>query len=73
MLGVNEDMYDPAKHTLISNASCTTNGIAPVVKVLNESFGVTKGLMTTIHAYTNDQRMLDTCPQGPAPRARRRA
>jgi len=59
VLGVNEDMYDPAKHKVISNASCTTNGIAPVVKVLHDSFGVNKGLMTTIHAYTNDQRILD--------------
>ena len=57
--GVNEDQYDPAKHNIISNASCTTNCIAPVVKVLHQSFGVSKGLMTTIHAYTNDQRLLD--------------
>ncbi len=60
VLGVNEDKYDPAKHRIISNASCTTNCIAPVVKVLHESFGVSKGLMSTIHAYTNDQRVLDT-------------
>jgi len=59
VLGVNEGMYDPAKHKVISNASCTTNGIAPVVKVLHDNFGVNKGLMTTIHAYTNDQRILD--------------
>ena len=59
VLGVNEDDYDPKKHRVISNASCTTNCIAPVVKVLHQSFGVTKGLMTTIHAYTNDQRILD--------------
>ena len=59
VLGVNEDTYDPAKHKVISNASCTTNGIAPVVKVLHDNFGVNKGLMTTIHAYTNDQRILD--------------
>ena len=59
VLGVNEDMYDPAKHKVISNASCTTNGIAPVVKVLHDNFGVNKGLMTTIHAYTNDQKILD--------------
>jgi len=59
VLGVNEDKYDPAKHTVISNASCTTNGIAPVVKVLHDNFGVDKGLMTTIHAYTNDQRIQD--------------
>ncbi len=60
VLGVNENTYDPAKHHVISNASCTTNGIAPAVKVLHESFGVVKGLMTTIHSYTNDQRILDT-------------
>ncbi len=59
VLGVNEAQYDPTKHTIISNASCTTNGIAPVVKVLHDSFGVDKGLMTTIHAYTNDQRIQD--------------
>jgi glyceraldehyde 3-phosphate dehydrogenase len=60
VLGVNEGKYDPAKHRVISNASCTTNCIAPVVKVLHDSFGVSKGLMTTAHAYTNDQRILDT-------------
>ena len=60
VLGVNEDKYDPAKHKIISNASCTTNGIAPLVKVLQQSFGVSKGLMTTIHAYTSDQRIQDT-------------
>ena len=59
VLGVNEDKYDPDKHKVISNASCTTNGIAPVVKVLHDNFGINKGLMTTIHAYTNDQRILD--------------
>jgi glyceraldehyde 3-phosphate dehydrogenase len=59
VLGVNEDAYDPVEHTIISNASCTTNGIAPVVKVLHNSFGVDKGLMTTIHAYTNDQKIQD--------------
>ena len=59
VLGVNEDKYDPTKHNIISNASCTTNGIAPVVKVLHDNFGVDKGLMTTIHAYTNDQRIQD--------------
>jgi len=59
VLGVNDDQYDPDKHNIISNASCTTNCIAPVVKVLHQSFGVSKGLMTTIHAYTNDQRLLD--------------
>ena len=60
VLGVNEGKYDPAKHRIISNASCTTNCIAPVVKVLHQNFGVNKGLMSTIHAYTNDQRILDT-------------
>jgi glyceraldehyde 3-phosphate dehydrogenase len=60
VLGVNEGRYDPAKHRIISNASCTTNCIAPVVKVLHESFGVSKGLMNTIHSYTNDQVVLDT-------------
>lgn len=59
VLGVNQDDYDPAKHNVISNASCTTNGIAPPVKVLHDSFGITKGLMTTIHSYTNDQVVLD--------------
>ena len=59
VLGVNEGKYQPDKHKIISNASCTTNCIAPVVKVLHQSFGVSKGLMTTIHAYTNDQRLLD--------------
>ncbi|MFC2044544.1 type I glyceraldehyde-3-phosphate dehydrogenase [Chloroflexota bacterium] len=59
VLGVNEDQYVPDKHNVISNASCTTNCIAPVVKVLHQSFGISKGLMTTIHAYTNDQRLLD--------------
>ena len=60
VLGVNDAMYDAAKHHVISNASCTTNCIAPVVKVLNDTFGVDKGFMTTIHAYTNDQVILDT-------------
>jgi glyceraldehyde 3-phosphate dehydrogenase len=60
VLGVNEDKYQPDKHNIISNASCTTNCIAPVVKVLHQNFGLSKGLMTTIHAYTNDQRLLDT-------------
>jgi len=59
VLGVNEDKYDPAKHHIISNASCTTNCLAPVAKVLQQNFGITKGLMTTIHSYTNDQRILD--------------
>ncbi len=60
VLGVNEHMYDPAKHHVISNASCTTNGLAPVAKVLHETFGIEKGLLTTIHAYTNSQKTVDT-------------
>jgi glyceraldehyde 3-phosphate dehydrogenase len=59
VLGVNENKYDPAKHKIISNASCTTNGLAPVVKVLNDSFGIIKGFLTTVHAYTNDQKLQD--------------
>jgi len=59
VLGVNQDMYDPAKHRIISNASCTTNCLAPAAKVLNNSFGIERGLMNTIHSYTNDQRILD--------------
>jgi glyceraldehyde 3-phosphate dehydrogenase len=59
VLGVNTDMYDPAKHQIISNASCTTNCLAPVAKVLHEGFGIRKGWMTTIHSYTNDQQLLD--------------
>ena len=59
VLGVNDDRYDPGVHHVISNASCTTNCIAPVVKVLNQAFGIQRGFMTTIHAYTNDQRILD--------------
>ncbi len=59
VLGVNEQRYDPARHNIISNASCTTNCLAPVVKVLHERFGVKHGLMTTAHSYTNDQRVLD--------------
>jgi glyceraldehyde 3-phosphate dehydrogenase len=60
VIGVNEDKYDPKQHHVLSNASCTTNCIAPVVKVMHDSFGVDKGFMTTIHAYTNDQVILDT-------------
>ena len=60
VLGVNENKYDAAKHNVISNASCTTNCLAPVVKVLNDSFGIASGIMTTIHSYTNDQVILDT-------------
>ena len=59
VLGVNQTNYDPANHHIISNASCTTNCLAPVVKVLSDTFGFRHGLMTTIHAYTNDQRILD--------------
>ncbi len=60
VLGVNDGKYDPAKHNIISNASCTTNCLAPVVKVLNDTFGIASGIMTTIHSYTNDQVILDT-------------
>jgi len=59
VLGVNEHMYDPARHHIISNASCTTNCLAPLVKVLHSKFGIEKGLMTTVHSYTNDQVVLD--------------
>lgn len=59
VLGVNEEKYDNEKHHIISNASCTTNCLAPVAKVLNDKFGIVKGLMTTVHSYTNDQRILD--------------
>jgi len=59
VLGVNEYMYDPDKHNIISNASCTTNCLAPAAKVINDTFGIEKGLMNTIHSYTNDQRILD--------------
>jgi glyceraldehyde 3-phosphate dehydrogenase len=59
VLGVNDDKYDPAKHNIISNASCTTNGLAPVAKVLNDTFGIQKGLLTTVHAYTNSQKLQD--------------
>jgi glyceraldehyde 3-phosphate dehydrogenase len=58
-MGVNQEKYDPAKHQVISNASCTTNGLAPVAKVLFERFGIEKGILTTVHAYTNSQRLLD--------------
>jgi glyceraldehyde 3-phosphate dehydrogenase len=59
VLGVNDDTYDPAKHHIVSNASCTTNCLAPAAKVINDAFGINKGVITTIHAYTNDQRILD--------------
>lgn len=58
-MGINEKVYDPSKHHVVSNASCTTNALAPVAKVLDEAFGIEKGLMTTIHSYTNDQKVLD--------------
>ena len=59
VMGVNESTYDPAKHNIISNASCTTNCLAPLAKVLNDKFGIVRGLMTTVHSYTMDQRLLD--------------
>jgi len=59
VLGVNDDLYDPAKHNIISNASCTTNSVVPMAKVLKDAFGIEKGFLTTIHAYTNDQNLLD--------------
>ena len=59
VMGVNEHKYDPAQHTVVSNASCTTNCVAPLVKVLNDTFGISHALMTTVHAYTNDQKILD--------------
>jgi glyceraldehyde 3-phosphate dehydrogenase len=59
VLGVNESTYDPARHHIISNASCTTNCLAPLAKVIHERFGIRKGWMTTIHSYTNDQQLLD--------------
>jgi glyceraldehyde 3-phosphate dehydrogenase len=86
VVGVNEDTYDAATHHVVSNASCTTNCFVPMVKVLDDAFGVDAGLMTTIHAYTNDQNLLDLThndlrraraaainivPRRPAPRARR--
>jgi glyceraldehyde 3-phosphate dehydrogenase len=69
VLGVNGQDYDPARHHVVSNASCTTNCLAPVAKVLHDSFGIRRGLMTTIHSYTNDQRILDL-PHKDARRAR---
>ena len=59
VMGVNDEQYDPVNHDIISNASCTTNCLAPVAKVIDENFGIERGLMTTIHSYTNDQRILD--------------
>jgi glyceraldehyde 3-phosphate dehydrogenase len=65
VLGVNEEMYDPDKHAIISNASCTTNCLAPVAKVVQDNFGIVRGLMNTIHSYTNDQRVLDVAHKDP--------
>jgi len=65
VLGVNEGMYDPAKHTIISNASCTTNCLAPAAKVVHERWGIVKGLMTTVHSYTGDQQLHDTPHKDP--------
>ncbi len=65
VLGVNEERYDPEKHNVISNASCTTNGLAPVAKVLNDVFGIRKGILTTIHSYTNSQKLLDVVAKDP--------
>jgi glyceraldehyde 3-phosphate dehydrogenase len=59
VMGVNDNIYDPEHHHIISNASCTTNGLAPLAKVINDQFGIVKGLMTTVHSYTNDQKILD--------------
>jgi glyceraldehyde 3-phosphate dehydrogenase (phosphorylating) len=65
VLGVNEKEFDPEKHHIISNASCTTNGLAPVAKVLNDEFGIKKGFLTTVHSYTNSQRLLDVVAKDP--------
>ncbi|HEU4740749.1 MAG TPA: type I glyceraldehyde-3-phosphate dehydrogenase [Meiothermus sp.] len=65
VMGVNEHMYDPAKHHVISNASCTTNGLAPVAKVLNDKFGIDKGILTTVHAYTASQSLVDAVKDDP--------
>jgi glyceraldehyde 3-phosphate dehydrogenase len=65
VLGVNEDEFDPERHRIISNASCTTNGLAPVAKVLNDEFGIERGFLTTVHSYTNSQRTLDTAAKDP--------
>jgi len=68
-IGINEELYDPAQHNIVSNASCTTNCLAPLVKVLNDKWGIEKGFMSTIHSYTGDQRLLDA-PHGDLRRAR---
>ncbi|MDE3113865.1 MAG: type I glyceraldehyde-3-phosphate dehydrogenase [Chloroflexota bacterium] len=65
VLGVNEGEFDPEKHHIVSNASCTTNGLAPVAKILNDEFGIEKGFLTTVHSYTNSQRVLDTAAKDP--------
>ena len=65
VLGVNDEMYDPARHHILSNASCTTNGLAPVAKVLFDRFGIDKGVLTTVHSYTNTQRLLDLEAEDP--------
>jgi glyceraldehyde 3-phosphate dehydrogenase len=65
VMGVNDDTYDPANHRVISNASCTTNCVAPMVKVLHDAFGIERGFMTTVHAYTNDQNVLDAPHKDP--------
>jgi glyceraldehyde 3-phosphate dehydrogenase len=65
VLGVNEGKYEPKKHHIISNASCTTNGLAPIVKVLKDKFGIDKGILTTVHAYTNSQRLQDLASKDP--------
>jgi glyceraldehyde 3-phosphate dehydrogenase len=65
VLGVNDETYDPARHHIISNASCTTNCVAPMVKVLHDNFGIVQGYMTTVHAYTNDQNILDAPHKDP--------
>jgi glyceraldehyde 3-phosphate dehydrogenase len=65
VLGVNQERYDPQRHHIISNASCITNGLAPVAKVLFDRFGIQRGLLTTIHAYTNTQRLLDVASKDP--------
>ena len=65
VLGVNQDKYDPEQHNIISNASCTTNGLAPVAKVLNDAFGIDKGVLTTVHAYTNSQKLQDLGAKDP--------
>ncbi len=72
VLGVNDDAYDPATHHVISNASCTTNCVAPMAKVIDDAFGIEQGFMTTVHAYTNDQSDPGPAAQRSAPRAGRR-